>query len=422
MDILRLFLRKKLICVFLLGIASGLPLLLTISTLTVWLSQVGVSKTAIGIFAIIHIPYSLKFTWSFCFDYFKIPLLSNMFGRRRSWLFVIQVLLFFAIISLGTSSPDKNLLFTGYVAFLVSLLSATQDIIIDAYRIESLREEEQAAGSAMAVYGYRVGMFIAGAGALLISSQFGWGTAYFACATFLLIGSVAAIILGEEKITTQQGEKVNKSIKDFINDAIISPLADFMTRDHWVLILLFVIFFKMSDAMLVTMANNFYVDVGFSANEIALVVKSFGFIMTMVGSALGGYLAFRLNITKALAIASIFQSLSNLVFILLTYTGHDLNALYIVITVENLSGALGNVVIVAYISRLCNVHFTATQYALLSSVSAVARSIFSTPSGKIVELFGWKYFFVFSAILGLPAIIFLYYITTSSKDPKTNSE
>ena len=406
-NIIKLFVTPKMVTVFFLGFASGLPLLLTMSTLSMWISREGIDNKTIGLFALIGLPYSFKFLWSFLFDYFELPYLTKKLGRRTSWLIIIQILLIFSIICLGTTDPKVDITFTAIFALLVSFFSASQDILIDAYRIEMLAENEQASGSAMTTYGYRIAMIVSGAGSLFLADKLGnWHDVYFIMAAISSIG-IFTVLLNKEKSYKKQGKDLN----NIFIEIIIAPFLDFMKKQKWFAILLFIMLFKLPDSIISSMMSKFYVSMGFSNTEIALVVKSFGFIMTMIGIFIGGLMYHHFGTFKTLLISVIILPLSNLLFILQVIYGHNIDMLYFIIAIENLSGSLSTVVCVAYLANICSKQYTATQFALLSSLTAVGRTFFASSGGYIVESMGWSNFFIISCLCGIPAIIILYYIT-----------
>ncbi len=449
----------RVLSILFLGFSAGIPLALTGSTLSMWLSRLGIDVKTIGLFSMVAIPYSYKYLWSSLFDYIPIPYFSKKFGLRRSWLILIQILLMASVIALGLTSPIDNITITALVALLVSFFSATQDIIIDALRIEILEKEEQSMGATMYVYGYRIAMLVSGAGSLLLADYISWGMVYFVISLSILIGTVAVIFLEEPVLSRERFKKLpklnwsfnvvfnflktrkwlpsliiiilihallehlqaNLVIKIIFGVMVIGwfyykrktinmlpdSLQDFSKQQHWLCILLFVIFYKFADTLLLSLQSKFYVDMGFSNSEIAYITKGFGFFMTLAGLFIGGLIYYRMGTFKSLFLAGVLQILSNLMFIWIANTNHDLVVLSAVIAVENFTGAISNVVIVAYLSSLCNIAYTATQYALLSSLSSMGRTIFSAPAGYLVAYFGWVKFFWITAIAGIPGIVLL---------------
>jgi MFS transporter, PAT family, beta-lactamase induction signal transducer AmpG len=412
----KVYLQPKLIAILFLGFASGLPLALTFSTLYNWLAKVGIDRTTIGIFAFVAIPYSCKFLWSFIFDSIPLPYLTNKLGMRRGWIIFIQMLLIISVVLLGYSDPIENIELTAILSLLVAFLSASQDIVIDAYRIELLKEEEFAAGAVMATYGYRIALLVSGGGALILSDYVSWCVVYTAMAGFILVGVVTVLLL-DKPISNRSNNVVTSklAIEELFVKIVIDPFMDFTKRNNWLLILMFILFYKLADAFLGAMANPFYVEMGFTNTQIGLVVKTFGLFMTLFGAIVGGLMSNKLGIMKTLLLSIVLQVLSNLFFILLLYTGNDIKYLYVVIAVENITGAIGNIIIVVYLSSLCNKYYTDTQYALLSSISSVGRTLLAIPAGYVVDKVGWEAFFLISAVLGIPAIMLFFVLNVYNK-------
>lgn len=407
-----LYTNPKVLAVFFLGISSGLPLALVLSTLSIWLAEEGVSKTAIGLFAAITTPYAIKFMWSPLVDQMPIPFLTRFLGRRRGWMVFTQACLAASLIALGLTNPSENAWLTALCALIVSVSSATQDIVIDAYRVEILEEKQQGAGAAMIVFGYRIGMLISSAGALFIAEYMGWFMAYAVMASFIAIGFVTVMITGEPEYQNneKQDDKAESSIqraKDWLVRAVVNPFSDFMGRSGWITILLFIVLYKLGDAFAGVMTNPFLVEIGFSKVEIASVVKTFGFVAVMAGAFIGGVLVNKWGIIKSLWVCGILQMLSNLMFLLQAKVGYNIEVLAAVIAVENLSGGMGTTAFVAYISSLCNKRYTATQYALFSSLASVGRTWLSASSGWFVDSIGWINFFILSTVIAVPGLLML---------------
>ncbi len=293
---------------------------------------------------------------------------------------------------------------TAMMALVVAMLSATQDIIIDAYRVEILEEKQQGAGAAAIVLGYRIGILASGAGALLLAEFTGWFVTYGCMALLLLPGMAAGLLAGEPASIKPMARKNQHA---WLRRSVISPFTDFARHPGWVTILLFVIFYKLGDAFAGVMTNPFLVDIGFSKKEIAVIVKTWGLAATLIGAFLGGSLVHRIGILRSLWLGGLLQMASNLMFVWQAYAGHDPLALAAVITMENLSGGLGTAAFVAYISILCQREYTATQYALLSALAAAGRTWLSAASGGFAETMGWAPFFLFSTALALPGLLLL---------------
>jgi PAT family beta-lactamase induction signal transducer AmpG len=416
---------RRVVMVLLLGFSSGLPLLLTFSTLSAWLKGEGISRTAIGVFALVGTPYALKFLWSPLIDRLPLPLLTRLLGRRRGWGVLIQALLIAFILALGSTDPARQIWLTAILAVTVAFLSASQDIVIDAYRVEILADEQQGPGAGAVQAGYRIAMLAAGAGALLVASQWGWFAAYATMAALVGVG-MAVFLLGPEpeirvSAATLERERraaqylearphlrgVPAKVAAWAYGAVVCPFADFMARPVWWAVLLFVIGYKMGEAMAGAMANTLYIEMGFALDEIAWVSKIFGFGATVAGTVIGGALVARLGIMRALLVFGVLQSLGNLFYVVQALAGHNVWALALCVAAENLTAGMAGSALVAYISGLCNVAYTATQYALLSSLTAVGRTLFASASGKLADMFGWVDFFLLTTVVTLPALLIL---------------
>lgn len=402
---LAVYLTRRQLIILLMGFSSGLPLLLGFSTLSFWMREAGVSLAAIGGLLTVATPYSLKFLWAPVFDHVRLPFLTRWLGLRRSWLLVVQVLLVGSIVVVGQGDPSTSIGFIAASAFVMAFLSASQDIVIDAYRIEILDEHEQGAGAAMTQVGYRVGMLVSGAGALALADVIAWSVVYAIMGGLVGVGMVA-VIIGAEPVNRRP--PAPKEPLAFLRHATLEPLKDFTTRRGWLVILAFVLLYKYGDAIAGAMANPFYVDLGFSGLEIASVTNVFGVGMTMVGVFAGGLLVARIGILPALAVGGVLQAVTNLTFAWLATRGHDVTALTIAVGTDNFAGGLGSAAFVAYLSALCNVAFTATQYALLTSLMAFGRTLLAASSGWLAEGLGWAGFFVATTFLAVPALLLLW--------------
>jgi MFS transporter, PAT family, beta-lactamase induction signal transducer AmpG len=424
-----------------LGFASGLPLLLTFSTLSARLALAGVSRAAIGAFALVGIPYAFKFVWSPLIDRLPPPL---PIGRRRGWGVTIQIALIGAIFALGRCDPRTSLTAMGALALLVAFLSASQDIVIDAWRVEILSEEQQGPGAGMIQTGYRIGMLVAGAGALMIAARAGWFASYAIMAALLATG-ILVFLLGpeptqvtkvhstsrQELVVTDQGEirrakpasnlpkqsQATAAVNEWLATAVIGPFNDFMQRRYWPAILLFVFGYKLGEAMAGVMAMPLYVALGFSLDEIAAISKLVGFVATVAGALAGGVVTVRFGILRALVFCGVLQSVGNLFYVLQVVGGHRLDYLALCVAAENVTGAMAGAALVAYLSGLCSPAFTATQYALLSSLAAVGRTIVASGAGVLAEKMGWKLFFVSTTVATLPALLLLVWMARTSNSP-----
>lgn len=414
LKIYKYYFSKKLIFIFLMGIASGIPLYLILSTLMIWLTRENIDLSTIGLFSLTQIPWSLKFLWAPIIDYYKIPFLHNYLGKRKSWLLMTQFFLIISIILLGTNDPTSELFYTAFFALLVSFFSATQDIIIDAYRIEILQESDQGAGAAMTQAGYRVGGIIAGAGALYSREIMEWKTVFLLIALLTLILMILTLFAPQNKELSIKKSKAS-NIGNYLL-IFIKPLKEFFNRNsllNTMLILLFILFFKLGDVIAGVMANPFYVKLGFSNIEIANASKLYGVIATLFGVFIGGWLVKKIGIIKSLFLAGFLQIISNLLFVILSKIGPDYVFLIVTVSGENISGGLGSAAFVAYLSILCNKQYTATQYALLSSIMGIARTFLSSPSGYLVNFLGWSNFFLLSLLFGIPGILILIWMQRS---------
>ncbi|HEY7749996.1 MAG TPA: MFS transporter [Aestuariivirgaceae bacterium] len=401
------YLTPRLLIILAMGFASGLPFLLTAATLSYWLSKVGVDKTTIGLFALVGVPYTFKFLWSPVIDHLRLPVLTSLLGRRRSWLLLTQILLAIAIFLMGLTDPAADPAKTAVMALVIAFLSASQDIVIDAYRIEILPEEEQGQGAAATQTGYRFGLLLAGAGALALSDYLSWPLVFT-----ILAGAMAASIV-ITILATEPRPSLRPPPPDYahwLKEAVVAPLTDFMSRKGWVVILAFVLFYKFGDALGGTMANPFYVEMGFTGKEIAAVSKLWGVWMTIAGALIGGLAVARWGVFRALLIGGILQAVTNLAFAYVAAKGHDLPALAIAITADNIAGGAAGAALVAYLSSLCNIAFTATQYALLTSFMAQGRTSLSAGSGWLAAHTDWITFWSLTALLAIPGLLLLLWI------------
>lgn len=425
-----IYLEPRVVAVLFLGFASGLPLLLTASTLAIRLTESGVDLTTIGLFAMVGVPYSLKFLWAPLIDRLPLPVLSRVFGRRRGWLLATQAALVAALLGLGAVDPRVDPGQTALLAVIVAFCSASQDIVIDAYRVELLEERQQGAGAAMIVFGYRMAMLVAGAGALYLATFYDWFWTYAAMAGLVLVGSVAVLLNREPEVAvdaatvdrerriagTLRADRVG--IAAWLSSAVVAPFADFLTRRGWLTILAFVVLYKFGDALAGVMANPFYIEIGFTKVEIANISKLYGFVATLAGGFIGGVIVHRLGIGTSLLICGVLQMVSNAVFALQAVAGHDTSMLMVTIGFENLAGGMGTAAFVAYLSSLCNVAYTATQYALLSSLMAVARTVLASPGGAIAAETGWVTFFLITTVAAVPGLILAWVLLRREPPPR----
>ncbi len=394
-EIAREIFSGRMLVALLMGFSSGLPLLLTGSLLQAWMQRVGVDLGTIGLFALVGLPYTLKFLWAPLVDrYMPLPL-----GRRRGWLLIFQLALTGAIASLGFTHPSAAPLVVAAVALLVTFFSASQDIVIDAYRRESLSDDEQGLGAALYVNGYRLGMLVAASGGLILADHITFEAVYLIMACTMAVGVVTTLLAPEPPAA----EGTPKTLKE----AVIEPFVEYFTRRDAVLILIFILLYKLGDAMATQMTTPFYLQTGFTMTEVGTVAKLFGFWATVGGGLLGGVLILRLGIYRSLWGFGILQALSTACFAALVYTGPDVTALAGVIGFENLASGMGTAAFVAFMASLADRKFTATQYALLSSLIGVPRTLFAAPTGFMAEALGWFNFFILCSLIAIPGLLML---------------
>jgi PAT family beta-lactamase induction signal transducer AmpG len=417
-DSLAVYLQPRVLIVLLLGFSSGLPLALSGSTLLVWMRESGVDLGTIGLFALVGTPYTLKFIWAPLVDALHVPLFTRRFGRRRGWLVFAQLLLIIAILLLALTDPARSPLLVALGALLVAATSATQDIVVDAFRVESLPESEQAAGMASYVAAYRIGMLVSTAGALFMVSAFegtgmarasAWMWGYVAMAALVLIGTVTALSATEPEQSVR-AEAATRTETAFtrVMRAALGAFSEFLARkDAWAA-LAFVVLFKFTDAFSGTMTAPFVIDLGFTRNDYAAIVKGVGLAATLIGGFAGGFVARRYSLAASLWVGGVLQAVANLSFTWLALAGVNEWALAFAITAENFTSAIGTVIFVAYLSALCrNPLHTATQYALLTALAAVGRTYLSSGAGFVAKATGWPLFFAICVAVAVPSLILL---------------
>lgn len=409
LNLVSVYWERRLIIIFFMGFASGLPLALTYTVLQWWLSVVGVSLMAIGLFALVQTPYSLKFLWAPLIDSVPLPILSNMLGRRRAWMIIIQIALMGSIIGLGMTKPEVNPMFTAVLALAVAFFSASQDIVIDAYRIDILDEEEQGAGAAMTQAGYRVGALASGAGGLFLFDWTSSSVIYGLMGGLVLVGFITALCAPIPR-TDQVDKAPSKCVGMWIQRNIVSPYIEFFQRNQIstaLVILAFIVLYKFGDAFLSVMAYPFYYQIGFSSTQVGIASATFGKIAVVVGAFAGGLVVKRYGILKSLLIGGLLQMFSNLMYAAQAAIGPDYPFLFLTITIENISQGMGSAAFIAYLSMLCHTRYTGTQYALFASFMVFARTWLVTPSGWAAEQLGWISFFVLSTFVAVPGLLLL---------------
>jgi len=446
-EIINPYFQKKIFITLSMGFVSGIPLLLTITLLQAWLTDEGISKSTIGLFALVGLPYSLKFLWAPIFDGITL----STFGRRRSWMLVTQILLIITIIGLGMTDPAMNATNVAILAVLVAFSSASQDIVIDAYRRESLSDEEQTLGASAYVLGYRIGALAAGAGGLILADYMTYQMVYTFMSFVMIYGVLITIIADEPNSSYRPSNFIETVIKPFIEffdrytsinniaaDRLkhvrdgftikLSPVPNIFNRNisHGyrrskitrrnilknvfltpALILLFILLYKIGDTMAHSLSTNFYLDIGFSKTEIGTIVKFFGLFATLIGAFAGGLIALKVGLYQSLIMFGVFQAIATLGFSLLAVIGDNIYLLMTVISLENLAAGMGYTAYLAFIANMTNKQFTATQFALMTALMSLPRTLFSGFSGYLVEFFDWELYFVFCSLIAIPALIIL---------------
>lgn len=388
---------RRIASVTLLGFSSGLPLALTSGTLQAWMTTAGIDIRTIGIFALIGLPYTVKFLWSPIMDRFVPP----FFGRRRGWIILMQLCLMLSISAMAFNSPQNGPLILAAIALVVAFASASQDIVIDAYRTDVLKEKERGFGAAVFVTGYRIAMLISGALALILSDHIGWQNTYLLMAGIMSIGMLAAFFGPEPKQETIPPKN--------LQEAVWGPLKDYFSRHSAIAMLFLIILYKLGDAYAGTLTTAFLIrGVGFSATDVGTINKGLGLVSLIVGAMFGGTLMVKLGLFKSLLAFGILQAISNLSFMVLAWVGKSYGMLVFTVAFENLCGGMGTSAFVALLMTMCNQRFSATQYALLSSLAALGRIFIAPTSGFVVESTSWAVFFFITALAALPGLALLW--------------
>lgn len=408
----------RVLSIVFFGFASGLPLLLVGPTLSAWLRDKGVSLTEIGFVTLVGMAYGLKFLWAPLVDRLPLPFLTRRLGRRRAWLLASQGGLMAALPVLGSADPatPEGLQAVVTWGLVVAFLSATQDIAVDAYRTEILDERTLGAGAASVQFGYRIGMLAGGGGCLIVADLAGWFAAYAVMAGLMSVGVLATLLNPEPAApaapvpSLAPRDRMDRLLGR-AREAAVRPFLEFTTRPGWWAILLFVAFYRYGDSLLGVMANPFYLDLGFTKTQIGVVSKGFGLAMTLLGTAFAGVLVARVGILRSLLVGGVLQAASNLMFVFQAVVGPSVPALAATIAVENLSGGIAAGAFVAYLSSLCNVAFTATQYALLSSLAAFAGRLFASTGGAVADRVSWAEYFALTTVAALPGLLLLVWMT-----------
>jgi PAT family beta-lactamase induction signal transducer AmpG len=392
------FTQRKMAAILLLGFGSGLPLYLTNRTLQAWMTIEGVDLTTIGLFSLVSLPYSLKFLWAPVFDRYVPPFL----GRRRGWLLVTQVLLLLAIAAMGLQDPERALRLLAFNAVLIAFFSASQDTVVDGYKVDVLAEREMGAGAAIGVLGYRVAMLVVGSAAFVLADRMPWSTVYVLISLLMLLGILGTFLAPEPVIPERTPQT--------LGEAVVVPFAEFFRRTGpiWgVVILLFVICYQLPDRFGQIMATPFLLQIGFTQTEIGAIQGGVGLGATIVGVIVGGAIIAKLGLNRSVWVFFALQILSNLAYYWIAVTGPSRGRLVAAIVIENVSGGLVTAVFVAFMMSLCSRRFSATQYALLTSLMAFARDLIVAPAGRVAEMTGWPAFFLLTIAVGIPAVILL---------------
>lgn len=402
---------KKMLSMIGLGFSSGFPLVLVSSTLSLWLKESGLSYAIIGLFALTKTPYSFKWMWSPLVDKIRAPIFWRL-GRRRGWAFLLQIFLMLSILAMSRVDPQQSPWLMAFFAFLVVFFSASQDIVLDAYRIDVFEGKDQGAASAVFVLGYRFGLIFAGAGALWLAEILSWHSVYAIMSLGAVVGAVSILCSKEadnepEYKPSREKLPFKGRINRFLKEFILEPFLDFAKHKKWWVLLLFVFCYRLGDEYKGAMAFPFYIDMGFTKSQIASISKLYGMIATICGGLIGGIMVNRMGLKKTLLIAGILQGVTNFVYVGQAYMGDNPYFLALTICMDNLAGGMAATALVAYMSSLCSIAYSATQYALLSSMTSLTRDIIGASSGYVAEVLAWPWFFTISGLLVLP-MLFLY--------------
>ncbi len=432
---LSIYLHRRAVTLFFLGFSAGLPIMLVFSSLSFWLREADVSRSTIGFFSWVGLAYGLKWLWSPLIDRMPLPLLTRLMGRRRAWLLLSQVAITLSLMGMAATDPVADLWTMALFAVFVAVSSASQDIVIDAYRIEAAEQKLQAALAAAYMLGYRLAMILATAGVLSIAAFFGsadggtyelipWQMAYLFMAGFMSIGIITTLAIAEPHAPTQPAMEKRAQqwmeqhahlplpilrLVTWFYGAVICPFMDFFSRYRWqaLLILALISTYRISDVVMGIMANPFYVDLGYSKQEVAAITKVLGVIMTLLGAGIAGVLILRLGIMRILFLSGVLVAVTNLLFSWLALIGHDLVWFTAAISLDNLAGGMAAAAFIAYLSSLTNISYSATQYALFSSIMALFPKFIAGFSGVLVDHLGYALFFAISALMGIPTLILI---------------
>jgi MFS transporter, PAT family, beta-lactamase induction signal transducer AmpG len=437
LNALSVYTHPRVVGMLFLGFSAGLPLLLVLGTLSFWLSEAGISRATIGHLSWVGLAYGFKFLWSPLVDRMNLPILTKRLGKRRAWLLLSQVCIALALLGMANTDPVVNLTHTVFFALAVAFASATQDIALDAYRIEAVEIEKQGAMAATYQAGYRIAMITAGAGALWIAAAFDpseatydfrpWQVAYTVMAVLMVVGILTTLTIREpeKKVPPDTAEREAHAREKFaaaglsgrllnatawFYSAVVSPFIDFIQHYKWqaLLILALISVYRISDVVMGVMSNPFYQEMGFTKDEVATVSKVYGVIMTILGAGLGGLLVLRIGVMRTLMLGAVLSAATNLLFVWLAGRGHDVGALVFTISADNLSAGIASSAFVAYLSGLVNQAYSATQYALFTSVMLLLPKFIAGFSGQFVDAWGWANFFTATAAIGVPVLLLVW--------------
>ena len=424
LDGIHAYLHPRVAAMLFFGFGAGLPLLLVFSTLSAWLRDFGISRTAIGFFAWVGITFSIKVLWAPVVDRLRLPGLTDQLGQRRGWMLLAQLAIVVGLTLMAGTDPVSQTTQLALLAVLVAFASATQDVALDAWRIEAVEDERQGAMAATYIFGYRLALLVAGAGALYIADFVNWSAAYLAMATCMLVGIVTTLVVSEPErrigeMTREMEQRMARALEErahlpapvqrvaaWFSSAVVAPFLDFFRRNgrHALMILALIGLYKLSDLVMGIMANPFYLDLGFTKSEIASVAKVFGFGMTILGTAVGGFLVAQIGIMRSMMVGAVMVAGTNLFFAGLAQVGAEIWMLAVTISADNLTVGISSVALIAYLSSLTNRAYTATQYALFSSLMTLPGKFVSGFSGVVVDTTDYTTFFIYAAVLGIPAI------------------
>jgi PAT family beta-lactamase induction signal transducer AmpG len=422
----KVYLHPRVLAMLFLGFSAGLPFLLIAGTLTAWLTLARISMAEVGMFAWVGITYSLKFLWAPLVDRLPVPFLTRWMGRRRSWMLLAQIGVGLSVAAIAYLDPSMNLMMIAWFAVFTAFAGATQDIVIDAYRIEAVEQKVQGAMAAGYQVGYRLGLVVAGAGALTIAHYISWRAAYQTMALLMSIGIITVLVIAEPETTAGSNAGPIKAtagwwsrFSAWFADAFIGPFAEFFRRNgRWALMLLaFIGFYRVSDMVLGVMANPFYIEIGFSLLEIGYITKVFGIVVTLTGAVAGGVAVARYGLGGPLIFGAVLLAVTNLFFAGMALYGAEIWFLVLTISADNLAAGFTGTIFIAYLSGLTNVNYTATQYALFSSLMTLPGKIISGFSGFIVESVDWFSFFIYASAMGVPGILLALVVVRRMKNP-----